>query len=275
MNIYGYDDYRVYLRDRYRQKTLADPTYSQRRFAREAGFSNPGFLNDVIKGRRKLSVAATEKMISVFSLSVAEAQYLKLLVKYNHTSDSDEKRKVYSKLVFRRNRSSFARLNPSLNKYYQDYRYPLIRTAVMAMDFRGDYEELGQFINPPIPTAIVKKCIRDLCDWGLLSQNEDGRYQVSGEFIEPPDTLSDMLKQIKRDWIVHSVDALMNRSFEKRHISTALVSVSGETEEKIAQLVETFREQVWKLVQSDDKEADRVMQLNVQFFPRTAERKNR
>ena len=272
MDIYRYDDYRLFLSDSFKLKVAADPSYSQRRFAREAGFSNPGFFNDVIKGRRKLSKAAVEKMVSVFALSFAEAEFFRLLVKYRHASDLQSKQETYSQIVFRRNRSAFSRLNPALSRYYQDYRYPLLRTAVMATVFRGNYEELGRFVEPPIPAFMVKKYIRDLCEWGLLVQGTDGQYRATSEFVEPPDTLCDILKQINKEWITQSIDALIRFPKDKRHISTALLSVTGKTSEIISRRIEEFREEIWELVKNDTGGADRVMQLNIQFFPKTAER---
>lgn len=271
MNIYEFDDYRLFLQRRFEEKIKEDPSCTHRRFAKEAGFSNPGFLNDVIKGRRKLSKDATEKMIAGFSLSQVEAEFFRLLVSYGQCKDPEEKQQLYSQIVFRRNRSSFSRLNPSLSRYYQDYRYPLLRTAVMAFDFRGNYEELGRFVRPPIPASAVKKYIRDLCDWGLLTQDSTGKYQVTSEFVEPPDTLRDLVKQMNREWIVQSLDALMKLPVERRHVSTMLLSVSGSAKKLLEQKIEKFREEVWGIVKNDQG-SDRVMQLNIQFFPKSDEK---
>ena len=74
--------------------------------------------------------------------------------------------------------SRFARLSPSLVKYYQDYRYSLVRCAVEACDFRGDFEALGKFLDPPLAPALAKKYAQDLLEWGLISKGEDGRFQI-------------------------------------------------------------------------------------------------
>jgi uncharacterized protein (TIGR02147 family) len=269
MNIYLYDDFRLFLKDCYDHKLLADSSYSYRKFAKNAGFTNPGFLNDIIKGRRKLSCDACEKMITAFTLSVIEAEFFRLLVEYRQTKNTQRRQDVYKLIVARRNRSSFARLNPALSKYYQDYHYPLIRSAVMAMDFRGNYEELGHFLLPPLPASAVKKYIRDLCEWGIVAQDTNGRYHVTDQFIEPPQTLKDLIKQINREWIVQSLDPLLKLPADKRHISTMLVSVSKDTERRMTEKIELFRDELWKMIKDDASAADRVMQLNIQFFPKS------
>jgi len=272
MDIYEYDNYRQFLNDRYSAMVQQDPAYSYRKFARHAGFTNPGFLNDVIKGRRKLSSDATEKMIAAFSLTFTEAEFFRLLVEYEQAKNASRKQETYKQIVYRRNRSSFSRLNPALSRYYQDFHYPLIRTAIMAIDFRGDYDELGRFINPPVPAAMVKKYVRDLCEWKMVTQGTDGKYTVTDQFIEPPPTLRDLIKQINREWIIQSLDPLMKLSSEKRHVSTMLLAVSGETKKKILEKIEKFREELWALVSEDSHEADRVVQVNIQCFPKSRER---
>lgn len=269
MNIYEYDDFRLYLKDRYDEKCREVPGYSYRKFAADAELTNPGFLNDVIKGRRKLSRDATEKMIAVFSLSEIEADFFRLLVSYRQSKNSEEQQQLYKKIVFRRNRSSFTRVDPKRSKYYQDFRYPLIRTALMSMPFSGDYEALGHFTVPQIPATQVKKYVRDLCDWGMVKQESDGMYIVIDKTVEPPEKMRDLVKQIHREWITQTLEPLMKLTPEKRHISSMLLSVSEATKRKITEKIETFRHEVWKIVNEDENEADSVMLLNIQYIPKS------
>ncbi len=275
MHIHEYDDFRLYLRDRYEKKRADDPTYSYRKFAAEASFTNPGFLNDVIKGRRKLSRDATLKMIRAFRLSEIEAEFFRLLVEYRQEKSEEKRRELYRKILFRRNRSRFARLNPVLNRYYQDFRYPLVRAAIMAMEFKGDYEALGRFTIPPIPSAQVKKYVRDLCDWGMVIQGADGRYEVTDHMVEPPEKLKDQMRHIHREWIVQAIEPLMKLPADRRHISSMLLSVSEQTRRTILERIESFREEIWRLVEHDSAAAETIMLLNIQCIPksRSVERK--
>lgn len=269
VSIYQFDDFRVYLKHRFDTLKAADQSLTHRAFALKAGFSNPGYFNDVIKSRRTLSKTAAEKLISVFSLPPVEADFFKLLVKYCQAKNNDVRQTLYHAIVSRRNRSAFSHINPALTRYYQDYRYPLVRNALMAYDFKGHYEEFARFIQPALPSAVVKKCVRDLCDWGLVRQDSHGRFIATDRFIEPPSTLNEQLRQINRDWITHGIDALMSLSQQKRHVSSRLLTVSPAVAKKIAQRLESFRDEIWEMVKSDTEKASCVMQLNIQYFPRT------
>ncbi len=259
----------MFLRDRFCARCLEDQAFSHRRFAQEAGFSNPGFLNDVIKGRRKLSKKAVEKMIAGFSLSGSEAEFFRLLVAYGQAKSAGQKQSLYHQVQTRRNRSAFSRVNPALSRYYQDTAYPLVRAAIMSTDFRGDYEALARFIYPPLSANAVKKIVRDLCEWGLVKQDPDGRYRVTDAFVEPASTLREQVKQMNRQWITDAADALLRISPENRHMSTMLVSLSGACAREIATRIEKFREEIWRLVQEDQTDQTAVMQLNIQYFPRS------
>jgi uncharacterized protein (TIGR02147 family) len=51
-NVYQYDDFRVFLRDAFEAKKVAEPGYSHRKFAAAAGIANPGYLLDVTLRKR-------------------------------------------------------------------------------------------------------------------------------------------------------------------------------------------------------------------------------
>ena len=83
VDIYQYDDYRRFIGDCYSEIKTGDPKFSYRKFASEAGFTNPGYINDVIKGRRQLSKIAIQKVIKFFEISSTDEDFFKLLVEYD------------------------------------------------------------------------------------------------------------------------------------------------------------------------------------------------
>ena len=276
MDIYLYEDFRKFLEDSFQAKRQgigsgragAEGKYTHRRLAAEAGFSNPGFFNDVLKGRRTLSESAQEKLIAVFALKANEAEYFRLLVAYGQSKDAAERQELYQQMIFRRNRSSFVRLNPVNSKYYQDYHYPLVRSAIQVLDFRGNYEELAKFIRPAVPVATLKKCVRDLCEWGLLIQDAQGRYQPAFKNQEPAPSMGDLIKRLNREWVMQAADALFAYPKEERYIYSALLTVGAETFKEIQARIDRFREEIVELAKREEK-PDRVMQFNIQHFPRS------
>ncbi len=267
-NIYQYDDFRLFLRDSYRHRAESIPKYSYRKFAAEAGFTNPGYINDVIKGQRTLSKSGLKKVATVFELSPTESEFLEMLVKYGQAKKSADRDSLYQQILFRRSRSTFTRLNPALVKYYQDYRYPLVRSALEVKEFYGEYDHLAKFLKPPLPASLIKKIIRDLCDWGLVNQQTNGRYTVTDKFVEPPATLAHLIRQLQREWILQGSEALNAFGPQERHISSILLGISRETRDIIYKKIETFRQEIFDLIKADQK-PEVLMQLSLQYFPKS------
>jgi uncharacterized protein (TIGR02147 family) len=272
-DIYQYDDFRAFLKEcfeaKVREATEAGEKYSQRRFAREAGFANPGYFNDVLKGFKPLSENAVEKMAAVFALKPHEVEFLKLLSEYGQSKRAERKTELYKQILSRRNRSKFTRLNPALSKYYQDVRYALVRGAIEVLDFRGNYEALAAFLDPPVPVAVAKVLVRDLCEWELVEQGADGRYVTTHSIVEPSPTLAGMSRAMNAEWLLMAREALHRIPKEERHVSTMIVNISDGLHAEIQEMIERFRDEVFKKVENDATEARRIQQLTIAYVPRS------
>lgn len=272
-NIYRYDDFRVFLKEAFQYRKDQDAEYSYRKFAKDAGIANPGYLLDVIVGKRTLSDNAVKKTASAFELNEAEREFFRLLVDFGQSKRDVERQEIYGDILYRRNRSRFARLSPSLVKYYQDFHYPLVYSALHAIEFSGDYDAFGGVFDPAIAPAALKKYVRDLCEWDLVKQGPDGRYAVTEAFVEPPATMGALVRRLNREWILQAAESLFRHGPEDRHVSTLLLSVSEETRVRLKDEIERFRREVLDLVAKDKGKPSGLMQLSLQYFPKTKKRK--
>jgi uncharacterized protein (TIGR02147 family) len=267
-SVYQYDDFRAFLRAAYEALKAEDPGYSYRKFARDAGISNPGYLLDVMIGKRTLSHNQALKMAPVFGLNEAETEFLLRLTDFGQAKRDSERQALYQELLQRRNRSRFARFSPSLVKYYLDYRLSRVRCAVNASDFRGDFESLGRFLEPPLAPSVVRKYVQDLEEWGLIQRGSGGRYHVTQKFVEPPPTLSALVRRLNREWILQASEVPFKFGPADRHISTLLIMVSEETRKKLMERAENFRKEMLDLVEKDT-DPEMILQLSVQLFPKS------
>lgn len=269
MEVYYYEDYRLFLLDSFNEKKGQDPSFTHRKLADAGGITNPGFFNEVVKGRRNVTPDAAERLCKAFGLKENEAEYFKLLVLHNQATDPAEKEEYFRKLYFRRGRSSFARLHPAAIRYYQDSSYALVRAALQVLDFKGEYERLARFLRPQLPVALVKKCVRELCEWGLVKQGRDGRYVPTNAYLEPGPGMGEALKRLHREWIQQASDSLDIYSGKERHVSSALIGVSDRTYREILKRVEAFRHELLEAVKKDTGKGERLVQVNIQAFPKS------
>ncbi|MEO6094549.1 MAG: TIGR02147 family protein [Fibrobacteria bacterium] len=113
-DVFRYGDYRAFLKDRFIGMQALDPAFSQRGLARKAGIANPGFFNEVIKGRRRLSTAAALKMAIGLGLSEEETEFFSTLVDYAETRESREKVTAGKRLIAMRNQKFLTALSGGL-----------------------------------------------------------------------------------------------------------------------------------------------------------------
>lgn len=270
LDLYQYDDYRKALFDLWTERRKAQPKLTHRSFAKEAGFSNPGFLGDVLTSRRKLSREAVEKMVKGFSLRGSDAEFFRLLVRHNQARQANERQELWRQILTRRSRATFTRLNPALVRYYQDYRYPLVRSALQCLAWKGEPAQLAAFLDPPLPPAQVQRIAQDLLAWGLVKVQPDGRWKPTSDFVEPPPTMKEQVRELNRTWIQQAAEAIARIPAERRHISSVLLTVSEPTANEVKRRIDSFRTELFELLRADTA-PDRVLQLSIQCFPRSRE----
>jgi len=272
LDIYQYDDFRQYLRDAFELRKKAEPNFSHRQFADLAGVKNSGTLLHVIQGKRALSPKVMEACNRIFGHKPVAAEFFRLLVDYKQCKDSERKVVLARELQTRRAHSNFVRLNPAQVRYYEDTAYPLIFAAIETLKFRGNFEELAGFLRPPLPLIKVKRCVRDLCEWGLVRLDSANHYHTVSRFVEPPPNLRDPVRQMNRDWIMQSAEAIQKIPAAERQMNTAILSISEGTRAKILDRLEACRSEIFALAQADSS-AETVMQLSMLFFPKSRTRR--
>jgi hypothetical protein len=109
-DVFRYEDYRVYLKDRFAKLQSADPAFFQRGLARKAGIANPGFFNEVITGRRLLSPSAATKLANALDLTPEESDYFALIVEYAEAREPRSKLAAGKRMRGMRNRKLFREL---------------------------------------------------------------------------------------------------------------------------------------------------------------------
>lgn len=104
IDVFGYDDYRAFMRERFAELQSRDLSFSQRGLARKAQIANPGFFNEVIRGRRRLSPAAAAKMAFGLELSPLATEFFLALVNYSEARDPVTKLKAGRRMMALKNR---------------------------------------------------------------------------------------------------------------------------------------------------------------------------
>ena len=98
VDLFSYSDYRKFLMDRFLELQSRFPDFSQRRLAKNSGILNPGFFNEVIKGRRNLTSACALKFSVGLRLTEEEKEFFVTMVKHAHAVDPTLKQLAENRL---------------------------------------------------------------------------------------------------------------------------------------------------------------------------------
>jgi uncharacterized protein (TIGR02147 family) len=272
--VYDYLDYRRFLSDFYDAKKKLNPLYSYRVFARKAGFNNQGFFIDVVKRRKKLSDNAAKKMIKGMDLADDRARYFKYLVKYDQAKDGEEKELLLKKLLEFKSKTLFNSVSLKYANYYLKWYNPVIREIIAIEGFDGDYRKLADKIFPRVNVAQVKESVSVLEALGIIEKNTEKGYKVTVMKLRPDVVeLREVIKNLHRRWIEHSIKAIDAIEPEDRYISSLMAGLPAGILPELTRKFEELKEYVLATAQQHEKDLKkdmRIYQFNFQLFPRSA-----
>lgn len=271
VNVFDYIDFRVYLANWYEAKKQLNPVFSYQHIADKAGIKNKGFIYNIIQGSKLLSKSNTYKFSKALGHNRSEAAYFETLVAFNQTSDSGERKHLFEKLNEITNSgkpvSSTQIIRADQYKYFSTWYHVIIRSIIGMHDFCDDYKWLAKMVNPSITVPQAKQSVKLLEKLGLIAKEPEGVYRITSVSISTGRLVTDVAFQN-----FHlACNDLAKRAFtefptDKRNMTGLTLGISVESYGKIIAEIERCQQVIMNIANADDK-ADRVFQLNFQFFP--------
>ena len=156
-------------------------------------------------------------------------------------------------------------------EYYNKWYYGAVRELINIYRFNGNYEELAKKLSPPIKQKEAKEAIVLLERLGFIKRNEKGDYVVSDPLMSSGKELQSAAID---NHILTCID-LAKEQFDnvprpQRNYSNITFSFSQENIPKLIDCIREFRKDIMKKI-ADEKEPDKVFQLNFQLLPLSKE----
>ncbi len=268
VSVFGYSDYRVFLKDYYQQAHAMDRNFSHRYIARWLGVSSSGWFADLLKGRTNLGGVHVVKLVSILKFRETEAEYFETLVQLNQAGSMEERNHHLRRLLsFRDGKVDL--VGKDKFEYYSNWYYAAIRELLFFHDFRGDYASLGKKLEPAITPAQAKKAIRLLEKLEFIRKDVQGRYRPTDAFLKKDSSFKSLYAaNFLRTNMELGMQALEKFQKEERHISAITLSLSGPGFEKARGIIDSMHKKLTALMQ-EDPHPDKVFQFNLQLFPVT------
>jgi uncharacterized protein (TIGR02147 family) len=186
-----------------------------------------------------------------------------------------EERKLYFERMMTYHESKARIIDASRYEYYSQWYYSAVRALLSFYQFDGaDFASLSKKLSPPIKPAQAKKAIEVLKRLGMITINDNGRYEPCDQIITTGALHNDRQVQtlniinFQRKLLSLAAEAYDRYSERQMDMSTITVSVSKATRRLIKEEAADFRKKVLSLAENDAN-PECAYELNCQFFPLT------
>jgi len=270
IDVFGYLDYRAFLRDFYQAKKDAGRGFSYRAFSRRAGLKSPNYLKLVIDGARNLTAAMAERFGKACGLTGDSLGYFVDLVAFNQAKTSAERNNHYSRLTsFRGYRKAHA-LDIAHAAYHSTWYIPAIRELAARADFSPDAEWIAKMLLPPISRADAQRALTILLDLGLLTRTDDDHVIQAESLVSTgPETRGLHIGNYHRSMMERAAESIDLIPAADRDISSLTLCLGEDGLRRVKERIQRFRRELLELSELED-DPRRVTQINLQLFPLTS-----
>lgn len=264
-DVLGYLDYRTYLKDWYEARKRRQKGFSYRILAREVGYRSHAFFSLVLQRRSNISMEVAMGFADCIGLKGQEREYFLLLVSCNQEEVPSQRRILFQRLQDL-NGTPATQLREDQDAFLASWRHAALREMLGIDPFQGGEAQWGERMIPTATAREVRDSLDLLLALGLAHRTARGIVRTDPRLV----TGTNYTEAATRDFMrqVHQLggEALDRFPRSERHHGWATISISAAT-------LETMRAELRALVQrfltlaEKDVSADRVMQLNLEFFP--------
>jgi uncharacterized protein (TIGR02147 family) len=269
MNIFTYTNYRHLLKDFYEDMKRKTPAFSYHVFAQKAGFKTKSYLIDVIAGRKALSRESVLRVTRAMGLKKKETEFFETLVHFNDAAILKDREIYFGRLKTIAGKSSAKTLQTDQYAYFSEWYHPVIRELLTQEGFDGDSESLAKRVLPSISARQTKDAVALLLRLNLIQKAPGGRFKLKDTALTTGDEVTSLaILKYQHKALELAAEALERVPAPKRDISTLTAGVSEEGFNIVKKEIQLFRKRLVQII-DEDKNQDRVYQVNFQLFPLT------
>lgn len=268
ITVYGYMDFRAYLRDRFAYEKKTKKFFSFRYFARITGFGSSGYLKMVMDGDRNLSPNTISLVSKAFKLPKKEAAYFESLVLYNQAK-SDQERDLYlERLAALQPTPVMTEVELDKYEYFTKRHFVIIREMIAVPGFIEDPAWIASKLTPPIKPKEALHALEVLLRLGLITRGQDGKLIQTNVTITTPSEIPAIeIFQYHGQMLSLAREALAKTRDDERDITALTIPIPSELLPEIKKRIQEFREGIINLVNSGGPQYHEVYQINIQCFP--------
>jgi uncharacterized protein (TIGR02147 family) len=271
LSVYGYTDFRAYLRDFYEFRKDGTRGYSFRAFSKAAGFASPNILKLVTDGERNISPDATQKFIKALGLKGQMAEYFDTLVRMNQAKPDADKEYYFSILQKLTPQAKRRDLNAEGLKYVSHWLFPVIREMVALKDFRDDPYWVSRRVIGKASTTEISQALQFLLKEGFI-EKVDGQFQAKDNMVLSSDEVRSLaVRNYHRQMLDQAKESLDSVPLEEREFGALTIVLPEAALAELKYKMKLFRKELhtWAMQVAEEQPGELVVQVNAQMYPHT------
>lgn len=259
------DGYRDILKQVLDKRTLANPRYSLRAFAKSLGITH-GALGQVLRGRKHLSHERAVDICRRLKLSKRDRDYFCTLVQIENSKDVLVRQDYMEKLSLLKPLEKNQQLSLDRFRVISDWWYVAILALVVIPGFSFTAQNVAKKLA--LDLKEVERSIERLLRLNLVSQDGEGRWRLTGGRIFADGSIPDEgLRRFHKQYLEKSVDALFNQGPSDKVTGSETFAFSGKKVEEAKKITNEYFDRILALAQScDETTNDAVYHLQVNCF---------
>jgi uncharacterized protein (TIGR02147 family) len=265
VSIFEYLNYRKFLSDAYKERKASNPAFSYRYIGGKIGLNASTFVR-IVQGKRNVTRKHLNAIATVFHLKKQEEKYFELLVQFNQSAGSEDKKMYFEKLLsFKSTKFSF--LLKDKYDLFNEWYYIAIRELLVHYSFKDDFEALAQMVKPPIHPREARNAIGLLEKMNLIARDSGGFYKPTDALVTVgEDWQSIAIANFQKTTVRLAESAIDRFKPDERDISTLTVNLSQKKLQTIKEKIRALRKEIME-IENMDRDNDTVFQINFQIFP--------
>ncbi|MCC7443121.1 MAG: TIGR02147 family protein [Bdellovibrionales bacterium] len=269
--IFGYLDYRHFLRDWLAWLRASQSGFSVRTLARKAGLS-VAYLSMVSSGKRPLSEKALGKLAPQLELADSERAYLEHLVRLGEAEEPGERVEALRRM---RRHSAYRRMNPKeteVHEYLTSWFYVALREMSRIEGFRPDAEWIRTRFYRSVDRREVERAWNFLLGKGFVQAGDDGKYALRDRHVDCHSrVLSAAMAQFHHEMFSLAAESIETVEREKRRILGHTFSIGRDRVAQAQQILDEALAKVRALEENAGSRPELVYHAQFALFPLTRE----
>ena len=265
-DIFQYSDFRLFLADHYRARKAGDAKFSHRFIQEKVQASSAGWFSDICAGRIVLSQGHAVRLLKLLGLKPVQEDYFEAMVGFAQAGSMEEKNRWMRRTL------SFKELKAEVVgaekfEFYSHWYYSAIREALFVVDFKGDYQALGQMFLPPLKKEQVKSAISLLLSLEMARKDAQGCIRPSTSTIKKDSAFKSLhvanFLKVNMELAIQALDTIDK---DARDMSALTLALSAESFAEARAEVKALRKKLLAIAERETRPG-KVFQCNFQMFP--------